>query len=163
MRRKAISNIMFYVTTVLLILTIVFCIGSTVKSESSNERWSNISMRMAAVTVVWHWLMWWMKAEHVIIPLRSIIRGSMTWVKRNVKLSAQSLCRHAMLPAVTASLMNIFWQIFKGDMTFFRIGVILLPYAAAEAMGKEKDRWHLFPNHMRYISILKGICTRSSR
>ena len=37
MRRKAISNIMFYVTTVLLILTIVFCIGSTVKSESSNE------------------------------------------------------------------------------------------------------------------------------
>lgn len=24
-------------------------------------------------------------------------------------------------------------------MTFFRIGVILLPYAAAEAMGKEKD------------------------
>lgn len=28
---------MFYVTTVLLILTIVFCIGSTVKSESSNE------------------------------------------------------------------------------------------------------------------------------
>jgi hypothetical protein len=25
-------------------------------------------------------------------------------------------------------------------MTFFRIGVILLPYAAAEAMGKEKDR-----------------------
>ena len=37
MRRKAISNIMFYFTTVLLILTIVFCIGSTVKSESSNE------------------------------------------------------------------------------------------------------------------------------
>ena len=37
MRRKDISNIMFYVTTVLLILTIVFCIGSTVKSESSNE------------------------------------------------------------------------------------------------------------------------------
>ena len=37
MRRKAISNIMFYVTTALLILTIVFCIGSTVKSESSNE------------------------------------------------------------------------------------------------------------------------------
>ena len=30
MRRKAISNIMFYVT-------IVFCIGSTVKSESGNE------------------------------------------------------------------------------------------------------------------------------
>ena len=28
---------MFYVITVLLILTIVFCIGSTVKSESSNE------------------------------------------------------------------------------------------------------------------------------
>jgi hypothetical protein len=25
-------------------------------------------------------------------------------------------------------------------MTFFKIGVILLPYAAAEAMGKEKDR-----------------------
>jgi len=25
-------------------------------------------------------------------------------------------------------------------MTFFRIGVILLSYAAAEAMGKEKDR-----------------------
>ena len=37
MRRKAISNIMFYVTTALLILTIVFCIGSTVKSESGNE------------------------------------------------------------------------------------------------------------------------------
>ena len=37
MRRKAISNIMFYVITVLLILTIVFCIGSTVKSESGNE------------------------------------------------------------------------------------------------------------------------------
>ena len=57
MRRKAISNIMFYVTTVLLILTIVFCIGSTVKSESSNETQRienqvNISMRMAAATVV---------------------------------------------------------------------------------------------------------------
>jgi len=25
-------------------------------------------------------------------------------------------------------------------MTFFKIGVILLSYAAAEAMGKEKDR-----------------------
>ena len=37
MRRKAISNIMFYVITVLLILTIVFCIGSTVKSECGNE------------------------------------------------------------------------------------------------------------------------------
>ena len=37
MRRQAISNIMFYITTVLLILTIVFCIGSTVKSESGNE------------------------------------------------------------------------------------------------------------------------------
>lgn len=37
MRRQSISNIMFYVTTVLLILTIVFCIGSTVRSESGNE------------------------------------------------------------------------------------------------------------------------------
>ena len=37
MRRRTISNIMFYVTTVLLILTIVFCIGSTVRSEGGDE------------------------------------------------------------------------------------------------------------------------------
>ena len=34
MRRKAISNIMFYVITVLLILIIVLCVGGTARSES---------------------------------------------------------------------------------------------------------------------------------
>ena len=37
MRRQSISNIAFYITTVTLILTIVLCIGNTVKSEDSSE------------------------------------------------------------------------------------------------------------------------------
>ena len=37
MRRRSISNVAFYMITAVLILTIVFCIGSTVRSESSNE------------------------------------------------------------------------------------------------------------------------------
>ena len=37
MRRETVSNITFYVTTVMLILIIVLCVGGTVKSESRNE------------------------------------------------------------------------------------------------------------------------------
>ena len=37
MKRQSVSNIAFYVTTVVLILIIVLCIGNTVKSESSAE------------------------------------------------------------------------------------------------------------------------------
>lgn len=37
MKRQSISNIAFYVTTVVLILIIVLCVGNTVKSESSAE------------------------------------------------------------------------------------------------------------------------------
>lgn len=37
MRRQTISNIAFYITTVALILTIVLCVGNTVRSEDSAE------------------------------------------------------------------------------------------------------------------------------
>lgn len=37
MRRETVSNIAFYVTTVMLILIIVLCVGGTAKSESRNE------------------------------------------------------------------------------------------------------------------------------
>ena len=116
MRRKAISNIMFYVTTVLLILTIVFCIGSTVKSESSNEtqRIENQVKEQQLLTKVKQYLnengccnsgvtLTYVMDESGACDYTFTIHH-----KRNVKLSAQSLCRHAMLPAATASLMNIF-------------------------------------------------------
>lgn len=37
MRRQFVSNVVFYSTTVVLILIIVLCIGATVKSESRDE------------------------------------------------------------------------------------------------------------------------------
>lgn len=37
MRRETVSNIAFCVTTVMLILVIVLCVGGTAKSESRNE------------------------------------------------------------------------------------------------------------------------------
>ena len=37
MRRQSVSNIAFLITTVMLILIIVLCIGRTVKSESRSE------------------------------------------------------------------------------------------------------------------------------
>ena len=122
MRRKAISNIMFYVTTVLLILTIVFCIGSTVKSESSNEtqRIENRVKEQQLLTKVKQYLnengccnsgvtlTYVMDESGACDYTFTIHHKRINDMKRNVKLSAQSLCRHAMLPAVTASLMNIF-------------------------------------------------------
>ncbi len=37
MSRQSVSNIVFYVTTMMLILVIVLCVGQTVKSESRGE------------------------------------------------------------------------------------------------------------------------------
>ena len=37
MRRQAVSNVAFYVVTVVLILIIVLCVGGTAKSESRDE------------------------------------------------------------------------------------------------------------------------------
>lgn len=58
MRRQAVSNVAFYVVTVVLILIIVLCVGGTARSESRDEaqRVENRVQEQQLLTVVRQYL-----------------------------------------------------------------------------------------------------------